>query len=95
MNEKLKLRIFALEKALELVKRGVINITDGTHNLFQFAEELHSFVVQNNDKFGIKSNPRPVPYEVRETEDLEEVKKAETALANEAFLKEVLKQIFN
>ena len=90
MNEKLQLRIFALEKALELVKRGTINITDGTHNLFQFAEELHFFVVQNNDKFGIKSNPRPVPQQ-----DLEEIKKAETALANEEFLKEVLKQIFN
>ena len=90
MNEKLKLRIFALEKALELVKRGTINITDGNYDLFEFAEELYSFVVQNNDKFGIKSNPRPVPQQ-----DSEEIKKAETALANEEFLKEILKQIFN
>lgn len=95
MNEKLQLRMFALEKALELVKCGMVNITDGTYSLFELAEELHSFVLQNNDKFGIKSNPRPIPCEVKVAQDLEEIKKAETALMNEKFLKEILKEIFS
>lgn len=102
-TENLHLRRYALDKALEFVKKDFISIKDGDYDLFECAEKFYSFITNTyKDKYGIKENPRPKVCETRESlpsqpindSELEEIKKAETLRMNEEFLKQVLKEIF-